>query len=111
MCYKAEIDDQKRREYNLREAEYYNKRAELDIKETSETVTSGASVSPKKDKVVRWQLPVGVDGLTGDCYVNLPEDLLEAASLKEGDTIRWIDCGNGSFKLTKVTEPIKMEDC
>jgi len=33
MCYKAECDEQKRKyqEYNLREAEYYNKRAELDL--------------------------------------------------------------------------------
>lgn len=95
MCEKAALDDQKR---HL-------------IRETSETVTSGASVSPKKDKVVRWQLPVEVDGLTGDCYVNLPDNLLEAASLKEGDTISWSDCGDGSFRITKVTKHIKMEDC
>jgi hypothetical protein len=56
----------------------------------------------KKDKVVKWQLPVGVDELTGDCYVNFPDDLLEAANLKEGDQVEWIDLNNGSFELRKV---------
>jgi len=56
----------------------------------------------KKDKVVKWQLPVEVDGLSGECYINLPDDLLEAANLKEGDTLEWIDNKNGSFKVKKV---------
>jgi len=125
MCDKAELDEEKRREYNLREAEYYNKRAELDsnppktynemiaagytmtddgfwIKETSETVTSGASVSPKKDKVVKWQLPVEVDGISGEYYVQFPDDLMEAADIKENDLVEWIDLKNGSFELRKV---------
>lgn len=65
----------------------------------------------KKDKVVRWQLPVEVDGLTGDCYVNFPDDLLEAANLKEGDIVNWIDRGDGSFELRKVTKPLGMDEC
>ena len=56
----------------------------------------------KQDKVVKWQLPVEVDGLTGECYVNFPDDLLLAANLKEGDQVRWIDQGNGSYLLSKV---------
>jgi len=89
MCEKAASDQEKEkcREYNLREAEYYDKRAELDA---------------KQDRVVKWQLPVEVDGLSGDCYVSFPDDLLEAANLKEGDTVKWIDNGDGSFELRKV---------
>ncbi len=56
----------------------------------------------KKDKVVRWSLPVQVDGLSGDCYVEFPDDLLEAANLKEGDLIEWVEQGNGSYLLKKV---------
>lgn len=56
----------------------------------------------KKDKVVKWQLPVEVDGLSGECYINLPDDLLEAANLKEGDTVEWVDNGNGSYTMRKV---------
>ena len=55
----------------------------------------------QEDKVVKWQLPVQVDGLTGDCYIELPDDLLEASGLKEGDQVEWIDRGDGSFELSK----------
>ena len=64
--------------------------------------------SAKQDKVVRWQLPVerkiedGVD----DYYIQFPDDLLEAANLKPGDDIEWIDQNDGSFILRKVTEPL-----
>ena len=66
-------------EYDLREAEYYN----------------------KKDKVKKWVLPVEVDGLSGECYVMFPDDLLDTAGLKEGDQINWVDNGDGSFSFQK----------
>ena len=56
----------------------------------------------KEDKVVKWILPTQVDGLTGDVFVNFPDDLLEAANLKEGDKIQWVDQGDGSYLLRKV---------
>jgi hypothetical protein len=56
----------------------------------------------KENKIVKWQLPVQVDGLTGDCFVQFPDDLLEAANLKEGDQVEWIDRNDGSFELRKV---------
>ena len=124
-----DVDEKHSREYNLREAEYYNKRAELDAlsKEIEEEGgyewtpipskdvpyplymnKKGEICSPdyvfKKDKVVKWQLPVqqkieeGVD----DYYVQFPDDLLEAANLKEGDQIEWVDNGNGTYTLRKV---------
>ena len=64
-----------------------------------------------EDKVIRWQLPVEVDGLTGDCFVTLPDDLLERAGLVEGDKVTWIDNGNGTFTLRKVTEPLGIDEC
>lgn len=57
---------------------------------------------PKTDMVNRWVLPVQVDGLTGECYINLPDDLLERAGLNEGDQIEWIDRKDGSFEMRKV---------
>ena len=56
----------------------------------------------KEDKVKKWVLPTQVDGLTGDVIVNLPDDLLERAGLKEGDVIEWIDRKDGSFEMRKV---------
>ena len=61
-------------------------------------------VNQKEDKVVKWILPVqqkieeGID----DYYVQFPDDLLEAANLKEGDQVQWIDRGDGSFEMRKV---------
>ena len=83
------VDEKNNREYNLREAEYYNKRAQLDA---------------KRDKVKKWRLPVEqsiIDGVD-DYYVQFPDDLLEAANLREGDSIEWVDQGDGSYLLKKV---------
>ena len=72
------------------------------LRYTEEELNAMCDAAEKKDKVVKWQLPVQVDGLTGDCFVEFPDDLLEAANLKEGDTVEWIDRKDGSFELRKV---------
>jgi hypothetical protein len=74
-------------------------------------VTEDGDIYSVKDKVVKWQLPIQVDGLSGDCFVEFPDDLLEAANLKEGETVEWIDRGDGSFELRKVTKPLEMDEC
>ena len=60
---------------------------------------------PKQNKVIRWQLPVeiGNDCITGEqeYFITFPDDLLEAADLKEGDQVEWVDNHNGSFSLFK----------
>ena len=112
-------------EYQLREAEYYNKKSDLD-KEIEEIKKEGGYewtpipskdvpyplymnkkgevCSPdyvfKKDKVVKWQLPIQQS--EDDFYVEFPDDLLEAANLKEGDQVEWVDNGDGSYTLRKV---------
>jgi len=98
MCEKAASDQEKEkcREYNLREAEYYDKRAQLDA---------------KQDKVVKWQLPVEIDGVSGEYYVQFPDDLMEASGIKENDVVEWVDKGDGTYLLRKVTKPIGMEEC
>jgi hypothetical protein len=98
MCDKAASDEEKNkcREYNLREAEYYDKRVQLDA---------------QQDKVVKWQLPVEVDGISGEYYVQFPDDLMEAANIKEDDLVEWIDRKDGSFELRKVSKPISIDEC
>ena len=96
-------DNDSASEYNLREAEYYNKRVELDTLTKEVKAEGGYGWTPEpSDKVVKWQLPVQVDGLSGDCFVEFPDDLLEAANLREGDTVEWVDKGDGSYILRKV---------
>ena len=124
MCEKAASDEEKEkcREYNLREAEYYDKRAQLDFgrnRTYDEMISAGYTMTDdgfwmppqKEEKVKKWVLPTEVDGLTGDVIVNLPDDLLEAANLKEGDHVEWIDNGEGSYIMKKVTQSIGMEEC
>ena len=55
-----------------------------------------AATSAKKGKVNKWILPVD-----DDYNITFPEDLLEQTGWKEGDTLEWIDQGDGSFKMIK----------
>ena len=57
----------------------------------------------KNDKVVKWQLPVEMDP-SGECYVTFPDDLLDASNLNEGDSVEWVNNGDGSYTLKKVEE-------
>lgn len=56
-----------------------------------------------QDNVKRtsWCLTVEEDPDTGDGILTFPEDLLEAAGWREGDTIEWIDHEDGSWLLKK----------
>jgi len=98
-------------EYDLREAEYCNSSVELPPNQSYigwQTMSDdkfNQEFPPKKDKVVKWQLPVQVDELSGDCYIEFPDDLLEIAGLKEGDTVEWIDRKDGSYEMRKVNGP------
>jgi bifunctional DNA-binding transcriptional regulator/antitoxin component of YhaV-PrlF toxin-antitoxin module len=61
-----------------------------------ENMRQSGKFNSDKDKVKKWVLPIDNDGV-----VLFPDDLLEAANLKEGDLIDWVDNGDGSFLLKK----------
>ena len=116
MCDAAE-DKEKCREYNLREAEYYNKRAQLDADYEAIKEAGGYEWTPlpTKDKVNKWRLPVeeveNGDTMETEYFITFPDDLLEAANLKEGDSIEWVDQGNGSYLIKKVEkEPMTYDE-
>lgn len=46
-------------------------------------------------------LTVQEDPETGECILSFPQDLLDEAGWKEGDTLTWIDNGDGSWILSK----------
>ena len=116
MCDAAE-DKEKCREYNLREAEYYNKRAQLDAEYERIKQAGGYEWTPltEKDEVKKWRLSVeeveNGDTMENEYFVTFPSDLLEAANLKEGDSIEWIDRGDGSYELRKIVQPLRMDEC
>jgi antitoxin component of MazEF toxin-antitoxin module len=64
----------------------------------------------EKDKVVKWQLPIEVDGPSGEYFITFPDDLLEAANLKEGDQVEWVDQGDGSYLLKKVEKQMTYDE-
>ena len=71
-----------------------------------EMTADGFWVPPEKeDKVVKWVLPIEEveDGDTGEqeYFITFPDDLLEAANLKPGDEIEWVDRNDGTFILRK----------
>ena len=64
---------------------------------TDEELDAIAAVtSAKQGKVNKWIIPVD-----DDYNITFPEDLLEQTGWKEGDTLQWIDQGDGSFKMIK----------
>jgi len=51
-----------------------------------------------------WTLEVKKMMVTDDYYVEFPEEVLEEAGWKPGDTLKWTDKGDGSWSLTKIHE-------
>ena len=179
MCDKAASDEEKEkcREYNLREAEYYDKRAKLDVEHSEhyydytrndinrgnpfktqngvsnkeylkakieansawndgwtqqhyqkivdkyegkktlnydeaiaagwEMTDDGFWIPPQNKK--KWVLPVSEIG--DNYFVTFPQDLLEAANLKEGDEVDWVDNNDGTYIIRKVTKPLGPDEC
>ena len=63
---------------------------------TDEEIDAMCHSAEVKDKVKKWVLPVD-----DDYNITFPEDLLEQTGWKEGDTLQWIDQGDGSFIMKK----------
>lgn len=66
---------------------------------------------PPSNKKERWILKTEVDGLTGELFITLPDDLLEKADLNEGDEIEWVNNLNGTYTVRKVTKPLGSDEC
>ena len=56
----------------------------------------------------KWTLPV--EQIHDDYFISFPDDLLEAANLKEGDEVEWIDNGDGSCLLKKVEKTMTHQE-
>jgi hypothetical protein len=48
-----------------------------------------------------WTVNIEEDSETGDLILPLPQEMLDLQGWIEGDTLEWIDQGNGSWLLTK----------
>jgi uncharacterized membrane protein (UPF0127 family) len=54
--------------------------------------------------MTRWIIEVQEDPETGDCILEFPDDLMESAGWKVGDTVEWIDNKDGTWTLRKKDE-------
>lgn len=61
------------------------------------------------NQVRKWNLPLEVDGPSGEYYVTLPDDLLQAANLNEGDYIEFKNNYDGSFTCKNLMKTIHPE--
>jgi len=53
-------------------------------------------------KQTQWTLPIQEDPETGEFILEFPDAVLEETGWEFGDTIKWIDNGDGSWTLKKV---------
>lgn len=51
-----------------------------------------------------WIVKVEMDGLTGDAYIPIPDDLSDIVGWNVDDELEWCDNKNGSYILRKVTK-------
>ena len=49
-----------------------------------------------------WTVTIEEDPETGDLILPLPEDMLQLQGWVEGDTLEWLNNGNGTWSLQKV---------
>ena len=77
---------------------------------TDEEMDAMCDNAAKEDKVVRWQLPVEEDTVNGEYFITFPDDLLEAANLKEGDDVEWISQEVGTFILKKCEKQLNTDE-
>ena len=78
------------------------------------TMTDDGFWMPPQEKK-KWVLPVeeckDADTDETEYFVSFPQDLLEAAKLKEGDEVCWVDNNDGTYTIQKKTKPLEMNEC
>jgi hypothetical protein len=91
-----------------KETQTYDETVKAGYEMTADGFWIPSQPSQKEDKVVKWRIPVEMDGPSGEYFVTFPDDLLEAANLNEGDEVEWVDQNDGSFILRKTwNDPYK----
>ena len=81
---------------------------------TDEEMDAMCDNAAKEDKVVKWRLPVeeveNGDTMETEYFITFPDDLLEAANLKEGDDVEWISQEVGTFILKKSVKQLNHDE-
>lgn len=84
---------------------------EYGLQYTDEEIIGMCDAAQKQqDKVKKWVLPVEMHP-SGEYFILFPDDLLEAAKLKEGDEVYWVDNNDGTYTIRKKTKLLGMDEC
>ena len=51
--------------------------------------------------MTRWTVTLEEDSDTGDLIMPIPQEVLDLQGWVEGDTLEWLDRGDGSWQLQK----------
>ena len=51
--------------------------------------------------MTQWTVTLEEDPDTGDLIMPIPQEVLDLQGWSEGDTLEWLDQGNGSWQLQK----------
>jgi bifunctional DNA-binding transcriptional regulator/antitoxin component of YhaV-PrlF toxin-antitoxin module len=57
------------------------------------------------EEVQSWTVPIDEDGI-----LTFPEELIALVGWKEGDSLEWVDRGDGSFLLVKTDDSGKTDE-
>lgn len=49
-----------------------------------------------------WDLTIGSDMITNELYIDLPQELVDFVSLKEGDKLQWLQDHNDNISIIKL---------
>jgi bifunctional DNA-binding transcriptional regulator/antitoxin component of YhaV-PrlF toxin-antitoxin module len=52
-----------------------------------------------------WTVPIDEEGV-----LTFPDELIALTGWKEGDSLEWVDCGDGSFLLVKTDDSGKTDE-
>ena len=62
---------------------------------------SQAQITTRDDNMTRWTVTLEEDPVTGDLIMPIPQEVLDLQDWGEGDTLEWLDRGDGSWQLQK----------
>lgn len=62
---------------------------------------SQAQITTRNDNMTRWTVTLEEDSDTGDLIMPIPQEVLDLQGWVEGDTLEWLDRGDGSWQLQK----------
>lgn len=59
----------------------------------------------RNEEVKSWTVPIDEEGI-----LTFPDELIALTGWQEGDSLEWVDRGDGSFLLVKTDDPGEVDE-